>query len=273
MLASESHRPAIEAMLGISPELAMFPLGNLVRYGMDGGHPHAMSFWLDGATSPTAILGLTDGGMVLPVWSGAFDPARAAEHLCGQTLTGFAGAASPVRDLIAAVGLSGAPAVLSEDEPQFLAHLNTLSVPDRPGTLSPLTVDVATAVAWRQAYDAELHLGASSVEDAEAQVQRWIAEDTHRFLMIDGIPAAMTGFNAVLPDIVQVGGVYTPPSARNRGLARHAVALHLAEARDAGVTRATLFAATNAAVACYRPLGFERIGDFALVLFDGKVVP
>ena len=146
-------------------------------------------------------------------------------------------------------------------------------MPDRPGTLSPLTVDVATAVAWRQAYDAELHLGASSVEDAEAQVQRWIAEDTHRFLMIDGTPAAMTGFNAVLPDIVQVGGVYTPPSARNRGLARHAVALHLAEARDAGVSRATLFAATNAAVACYRPLGFERIGDFALVLFDGKVVP
>ena len=104
-------------------------------------------------------------------------------------------------------------------------------------------------------------------------MEEWIAADSHRFLVVDGEPVALTGFNARLPDIVQVGGVYMPPEARGRGLARRAVALHLTQARAAGAGRATLFASGAAAVACYAALGFERIGSFTLVLFDGTVTP
>ncbi len=41
----------------------------------------------------------------------------------------------------------------------------------------------------------------------------------------------------------------------------------------AGVRTATLFAASDAAVASYASLGFARIGSFALVLFAGPVTP
>ncbi|MGB3554705.1 MAG: GNAT family N-acetyltransferase [Jannaschia sp.] len=271
--ADASHRPALEAALGKRPELAMFPLANLGRYGLSGGHPRATTFWLDDADVPTAILGVTEEGMVLPLWSDGFDPARAVPLLRGRALMGLAGPAGPVRALMAVADLADAPCRLAEDEPQFLLDLAALSVPDGLGALAPITAHKDIAVALRRAYIEELHLPGEDDDQSVRDVESWIEADSHRFLMIDGAPAALTGFNATLPQIVQVGGVYTPPDTRGRGLARRAVALHLAKARQAEVARATLFAASEAAVACYRPLGFERIGEYALILFDGKVTP
>jgi predicted GNAT family acetyltransferase len=78
---------------------------------------------------------------------------------------------------------------------------------------------------------------------------------------------AGTGFNARLPGIVQVGGVWVPPPLRRQGLARGAVALHLLEARTEGVGRAILFSASDHAARAYRSLGFREIGRFTLLLF------
>ena len=83
-----------------------------------------------------------------------------------------------------------------------------------------------------------------------------------------GAPVAKTGFNAVLPDMVQVGAVYTPPDLRGRGYARRAVALHLAQARDLGVQRAILFSANAAASRAYEAIGFQRVGAYRVALFD-----
>ncbi len=268
--ATEADRGAIEAFLGAAPERAMFPLANLAAHGMAGGHDRAMTFWLD-AAMPAAVLGLTDGGWAMPVWSEGFDAGRLAPALARRPLVGCLGPAAPVRALRAALSLEAVPVHLSAEEPQFAMSLAGLTVPDGPGTLAPLTRDIATATAWRLGYDRELHTGRGTPDGARAEVEGWIAADSHRFLMVDDRPVAMTGFNAALPDIVQIGGVYVPPDARRRGLARRAVALHLAEARSAGVARATLFAAGDAAVACYVPLGFRRIGTYTIVLFDGAV--
>ena len=85
--------------------------------------------------------------------------------------------------------------------------------------------------------------------------------------MIDGKPVAMTGFNARLPEVVQIGGVYTPPELRGNGYAKLAVALHLIEARTAGATRAVLFAASESAARAYIAIGFQPAGQFSLLLF------
>jgi predicted GNAT family acetyltransferase len=90
----------------------------------------------------------------------------------------------------------------------------------------------------------------------------WVAES-------HGRPVAISGFNAALPDVVQVGGVYTPPFGRARGFARVAVAGSLLQARDAGADRAVLFTGVANAPAqrAYRALGFEAIGDWGSVRF------
>jgi predicted GNAT family acetyltransferase len=75
-------------------------------------------------------------------------------------------------------------------------------------------------------------------------------------------------FNATLPEIVQIGGVWTPSELRGRGYARSVVAGSLLAAREQGVRRAVLFAdpLNAAARAAYLALGFRIVGDYGLVL-------
>ncbi len=88
-------------------------------------------------------------------------------------------------------------------------------------------------------------------------------------LEAEGRPVAYTAFNAVLPDCVQVGGVFTPPAERGRGLARCAVAGSLLAAREGGTRRSVLFTQddNHAAQSAYRAIGYELVGDYGLVLF------
>jgi predicted GNAT family acetyltransferase len=102
--------------------------------------------------------------------------------------------------------------------------------------------------------------------EVEMRYQRYVKAESHMCLMDGDRPLSMTGFNARLPGMVQIGGVFTPPEQRGRGLARRALALHLAKARDNGVTQATLFAASEAAASAYRAVGFQQVGDWTLFL-------
>ncbi len=82
-----------------------------------------------------------------------------------------------------------------------------------------------------------------------------------------GEPLAMTSFNAILPDMVQIGNVYVPPELRRRGYARVVVARHLARVRAEGVRRAILFASGPAASRAYESIGFREEGSFTLLFF------
>ena len=105
---------------------------------------------------------------------------------------------------------------------------------------------------------------AQRVEDSYAH---YLDAKSHVVLMQGDTALAMTGFNAQIPDMVQIGGVYTPPDLRGRGHARRAVALHVAAS---GVGRATLFSASEAAARAYRAIGFRQVGDWTLLLLADK---
>ena len=91
----------------------------------------------------------------------------------------------------------------------------------------------------------------------------WVLEEAGRLV-------SMTSFNATLPDMAQVGGVFTPGQWRGRGHGRAVVAGSLLDARAAGVVEAILFteAENHPAQRAYEALGFERIGDYGMVMLD-----
>ena len=102
------------------------------------------------------------------------------------------------------------------------------------------------------------------IEARQAMAMHWVlvAEDT---------PVSYSAFNASLPDIVQIGGVWTPPELRGKGYAKSVVAGSLLDARSQGVKRAILFTGDNnqAAQAVYRGIGFLPTGEkYGLVLFE-----
>jgi ribosomal protein S18 acetylase RimI-like enzyme len=126
---------------------------------------------------------------------------------------------------------------------------------------------------WRIAYEQETFgrtATAAIVRGARAEVERLSASAALFVLQTGHERVAMCAFNARLPDAVQLGGVFTLPAARGRGYGRSVTAGALLAARAEGVAAAVLFTGVDNAPAlrAYRSLGFERVGDYALALFE-----
>lgn len=263
--ATPADQPAILAHLRAHEASSIFPLANMVGTG-----PSPQHLWV--AERGRGVIALGQTGFLMPQWPG-LDPRRVLAALSGQRVAAIIGPSDQVEPLLAALGLK--PRHHSR-EPLCTLALNRLIVPPAEGTrLEPLTrADADTAVEMRIAYDAETMAqppqGARA--KAEADVGRWLDQGSHRLLWREGQPVALTGLNARLADVVQVGGVFTPPALRGQGLARRAVAYHLAEARAAGALRAVLFAASEAALRAYKAIGFAQVGWMSLALLDRAVV-
>ena len=272
-LAQIDDLPRIDTFLSQHIQTSMFPLANLRDYGLRGPDPRAVNIWmLD--DDPRALLAMTNEGMVLPQCPDCSDQelVDAIDLIRGRKLFGVAGEATQTRRIMRLAGWENRQATLNSDEPSFTLDLDQLILPDTTGAeLVPLgDLDREVTENWRRDYLIEvMEFPANRARKYAARdYESYAKRDSHRVLIIRGRPVAMTGFNVRLPQVVQIGGVYTPPDLRGRGYARLAVALHLQEVRSGGATRAVLFAASEAAVRAYKAIGFQPAGHFSLILFN-----
>lgn len=273
MWATEGEIPEVKAFLLPRAAQSMFPLANLRNHGLNREHRHSPNFWLTRQNGEiTDVLTLTKGGLVLPQcpnkdWSDLHEP------LAGKELTGIIGPADQCRSFLSATGLDEAPKSLDHDEPQYELNLADLIDVDGIGSIVPLAeADKEQMIQWRRDYEIEtLNAAADTArKTAERDYESYCEAQSHVALMDGDTALCTTGFNARLPEIVQIGGVYTPPEHRRQGHARRAVALHLEQAREQGVKRATLFSANEYASRAYQAIGFTYVGQWTLCLFDGK---
>ncbi|HET9664766.1 MAG TPA: GNAT family N-acetyltransferase [Burkholderiales bacterium] len=205
--------------------------------------------------------------------------ARSVIEWSGRRVTGLSGPLEQVRQARIALDLADAPAAMDSDEALYGLDLGDVVVPRplRDGQitcLAPLPEEYDTLRAWRLAYDIEALGGADSLESREraagsldaqiADANVWVAVDQGRLV-------SLSAFNAALPDIVQLGGIYTPPEFRGRGYAKAAVAASLLAARDRGATRAVLFTDNPSAARSYEAVGFRRLGDYGLILLRNPI--
>src|SRR6266566_2868556 len=184
-------------------------------------------------------------GMVLvqaPEGGHAAAAALEAVRHSGRTVTGFSGPWDQVVAAREALGLRTAPAAKDSRDELYVLDLARLVVPRElaSGALRcrhPAATELELLVDWRVRFAGEA-------------------------------PVSYSVFNAMLADIVQIGGVWTPPERRGRGYARSVVAGSLLAARKQGIARAVLFAdpANEAARRAYLFLGFRIVGDYGLVL-------
>ncbi|WP_367646850.1 GNAT family N-acetyltransferase [Ruegeria arenilitoris] len=277
-LATDAGVPKIDAFLSQHIQTSMFPLANLRDFGLRGDDPRSVTIWVLG-DGPRAVFAITNEGMVMAQCPDCSDAelAAAVALIRGHKLFGVASEATQARRIMRLAGWDDRPATLNSDEPGFTLQLDDLELPDVAGaTLVPLDdVDCSIPEAWRENYLIE----AMDFAPERAQIQAkkdiaaYIQRNSHRVLLIDDQPVAMTGFNARLPEVVQIGGVYTPPNLRGRGYARLAVALHLIQARNGGASRAVLFAASDSAARAYMGIGFKPAGQFSLILFTNPEDP
>ncbi|WP_159453153.1 GNAT family N-acetyltransferase [Pseudooctadecabacter jejudonensis] len=265
----------VEAFLLAHIETSVFLVSNLRRFGPDGAdHPRAMTYWITG-DPVSGVIAQSSAGVVMAQWPEA-DDWHAAVDILPHPITGAIGHGAQMNAMLRAAGIRDGVANLDAAEVLYALDLEALEVPNGVGTLRPLTEHDRTVVhPWRTDYAINI-LGepeAKGPARADAEISAYIEADSHRLLVDGDAPVSMTGFNAWVDDVVQVGGVYTPPALRGRGLARRAVALHLQAARAEGARRAILFANDPSALAAYEAIGFQPIGDFALIMFQDGQTP
>jgi predicted GNAT family acetyltransferase len=196
----------------------------------------------------------------------------------GRAVVAINGPWSQVVAARQALGLAEIPAPLNSHEILYALELAQLVVPEplADGRLCcrrPRAQEIDRLSEWRAAYSRETlsrpDTPALSVA-ARQDIERICAE-RRAFVLVDATHTlvAFSAFNAVLPDVVQIGWVWTPPAWRGRGFARAVVAGSLLEARAQGVTRSVLFTGkdNHPAQRAYEALGFRVVGDYGLLGF------
>ena len=264
--ATPQDTPALLAFLAQHEATSMFPIADLLGKGVN---TESWLFETEGAIS--GYLGLNELGTLLPQAPTA-DWTLVKPLIAGRQISGIVGPAEQCAALQQALGLTDIPTRMNTIEPGFTLTLTDLRLPNCEGYyLTPIRdQDLPPITAWRAANLIEtmgFTLDTAPLL-ARTQVLRWQQDKTHRILWHDDTPVSLAGSNAQIPDVLQIGGVYTPPDLRNHGNARRAVAMLLAEARHAGVKRAVLFAASEAAARAYTALGFRPSHSFALTMFS-----
>jgi ribosomal protein S18 acetylase RimI-like enzyme len=271
---------ALEAFLQPRSDSSLFLRANVRAAGLaDTGAPLHGTYaaaW-DDAGAIVAVAACSWTGMLLlqsPDVTLLPSLTRLALERSRRAVAGLAGPWDQIVAARAALGLDQRRAELESRDDLFALELAALRVP-RPLAdgecvyRRALPAELPLLSAWRAAYHVET-LGARPGPETDARARAEIEGKPEQYLLaVGGEPVAFSAFNAQLPDVVQVGGVYTPPSLRGRGYGRAVVAGALLRARAAGASRAVLFTgeANLAAQRAYRALGFERVGDYGLVLF------
>ncbi|MCW5317462.1 GNAT family N-acetyltransferase [Nostoc sp. KVJ3] len=197
----------------------------------------------------------------------------------GRTISGISGPAAQVEATKSILGLSNRPTQLDESEILFSLRLQDLQIPQALASAKvqcrlPYPEELELLTEWRVAYSVEA-LGkrdTPSLKNAcRLAIEGYQATAMHWVLVAGDTPVSYSAFNASLPDIVQIGGVWTPPALRGKGYAKSAIAGSLLDARSQQVKRAILFTSDNnqAAQAVYRGIGFLPTGEkYGLVLFE-----
>jgi RimJ/RimL family protein N-acetyltransferase len=262
---------ALHAFLMPHAATSMFMLSNSRMAGLvDEGKPYQATY--AGAFESGELVGVAAhcwNGMVLVQAPHALvgELARFAVAKSHRAVAGFSGAADQVA--LARSEFELPVAAVDEVESLYSLELADLIVPAALGVCRrPVAAELPQLAAWRRAYHLE-SLGAIDSAGIAAQATREIDQLVALariwVLEVAGAIVAMTGFNAQIPGIAQVGGVFTPPELRNRGYARRVVAGSLIDSRGE-ISRAILFTPNPSAARAYAAIGFRRTGDFALVM-------
>ncbi|MBW4508039.1 MAG: GNAT family N-acetyltransferase [Scytonematopsis contorta HA4267-MV1] len=276
---------ALEAFLAQHASTSMFLRSNLRAVGLlDNGERFQGTYVA--AIEDEKIIAVAAhywNGMVIPQAPVYLkEVVQAAVLQSGRMISGITGAGKQVEAATDILGLRDKQISLDEREVLFSLTLCDLKVPDALTTGEvicrlPLPVELELLGNWCAAYTVEA-LGKADtpklLHECRRTVENRQLDKAHFCLVKEQQPLAYCTFNAQLPDVVQIGGVWTPPNLRGNGYAKSVVAGALLHARSVGVKQAILFTQRNniAAQSVYRAIGFEATGEeYGLLLLQNPV--
>jgi len=272
--------PLLDAFFAGHPHTTLFFQNNVRKGGLvDRGAVYQATYVAaieDGAVTALANH-CWNGNVLLEAPRHLQRVACEAVRASGRAVSGILGPRAQVVAARSALGLDRAAAYMDSAEDLFALDLAQLRVPAplERGALCcrhPHEHELPTVIGWRHEFR-HLHLGEVAgdalLAKCREEIARYHGEGGHFVLDRDGEPVAYAAYNAAVPACVQIGGVFTPAPLRSQGFARAVVAGALLAARAKGVASSVLFTEedNHPAKAAYRALGYQRVGDYGMVMF------
>ncbi|MEO0838287.1 MAG: GNAT family N-acetyltransferase [Cyanobacteria bacterium J06643_5] len=268
---------------------SMFLRSNLQTAGLVDGNQRYQGTYIAAIENEkiTAVAAHYWNGMVVvqaPVY--LEEVVQTVVEKSNRAISGITGEANQVKQTRKALQLENRPTQLNDDEILFSLALDKIQIPaelisGKVKCRHPLPEELDLLTKWRVDYCVET-LGDTEtpelvakcrqgIESSQTQARHWVltVEDDKENNKEDKL-VSYSAFNAELPDIVQIGGVYTPPDLRGNGYAKCVLAGSLLDAKSQGVYKAILFTSKDnlAAQAAYRRIGFQQTGEkYGLLLF------
>lgn len=264
---------------------SMFLLSNIEKTGLKyTGELYSGEYW--GTFNASGEL----NGVLAQFWNGGLmtqaSDLNALEalttHFCevvNRPIAGMVGDSEQASFVLSKLGLPVSAFNTNRSEGLYQLALEDLQLTEKATsdqfTLIPTSeADASLLFDWLKAYELEAFGGEASDEHDKhitnrvTQMQKsgnaWVLLDKEQ-------PVALSGFNATLAEIVQVGPVWTPPEHRNNGFARAVVSLTLDLVKKQGVQKSVLFTDNPAAARAYEAIGFRQNGSFHLALLKEPV--
>jgi RimJ/RimL family protein N-acetyltransferase len=269
-LAVGSDQALIKTFLYQHAETSMFLLNNLLNHGIGASdHKHATTFWVHARNDQIiGVFGIANNGYCVAQAPEAVpqDWADWAALMQGRAVHGMTGVPAQVDAALLAFGVRDAVFSVNDDTPLYA--LDQRDLPDFGSTMRCAGgADETVLAEWFKGFALDTRTAGSETQakrEGKSRAADAIGNPDVMLLIHDGAPVAMAGINARLPEIVQIGGVYTPPALRGRGYARRAVA-GLLKAQS-GIDRSILFAADTAAARAYEAIGYRLIGSYRVAM-------
>lgn len=277
---SNSDKASLESFLRQHTETSMFLLSNMQKAGLEYKGQDFEGDYFAAFNASGEILGAIahywNGNII--VQSEDLEVLSAIIRIFTQELkrpvAGVLGPDKQTVHVLEYLSLTSKPFSLNEDEELYALDLDMLTIPGEPigvRVIPASLVERSVLTEWMQSYEIET-LGAKKddalVQRVDNRVNRILNGNDCWALILDSIPVSLCGFNSKLPDIVQIGPVWTQPEHRNKKYARYLVAKSLEIAKTEGVDKAILFTAGTAAAKAYIAIGFHKIGSYRLAILE-----
>ena len=275
----------VEAFLLKHRDTSVMLLSSLRRCGFADGNSPQQGLWF-GAFEGNQLVGLTSfcgNGMLLPQAPRRLDElVRVSVAASARPMEGVVGIATQAQRVSEVLGLAAhqrESIMLDSHEILYALDLQKLEIPTQllSGQVKARPAeprDMSVVTGWIINSNAETYKRRLRPSEIEANLERMAGQVEHRWVLEqENRLLATTGFGAGAAEVVQVAGVYTPPSLRSQGYARCVVAASLLAARERGVEHCVLFTAIENIPAqhAYEAIGFQRIGEFRLLVFNRPV--
>jgi len=272
------HASALAHFLHKHAESSMFLRNNLTRVGIEFKDAEYYGEYFGAISTDGSI-----AGVLAHFWNGSLIVQAPDEELLPRIASFFRGVATrPISailgpadqayQVIQHLSLSEREYSLNSCEGLYalkLSALSELALPQNSSVCAACEIHGGLLREWIRGYEIEA-LGRQDTPELETIVEtrfnRFTTGTDAWALCIDQQPVSFSAFNARLPDMVQVGPVWTPPTLRNRGYARILVAETLRLARELGAIKGILFTDSPAAAKAYEAIGFRKIGSYRLAI-------